>query len=302
MVIVNWKLRPKENDPNLFSLKVNHRGGFSYVYGPKRTRAPWRVYKGGNADRFDDVDAYGFSVIEVSDKGIEPLSKDIDVLDLLSYVHKFKLIELFIEHHVDTCVLDTFVIGFRGGNAGFGTHESEGIENDNAGLGIQESEGIENDNVKELDPLFSYPNTNHQIGQSSERITSPHRNVQGNDDNEESDDTKESEDNDLNVGSTKPQSQVENNDQFMHEECDLEDFDSDIDPDDDEAERKKALRKINMVSRISVEKMRELYLTKNDKERVRAECRGLVHVFSNTGPSGDSGSNVEGPNDGPIGS
>ncbi|GKG12407.1 hypothetical protein Tco_0346644, partial [Tanacetum coccineum] len=72
-----------------------------------------------------------------------------------------------------------------------------GIENDNAGLGIQESKGIENDNVEELDPLFSYPNTNHQIGQSIERITSPHRNVQGNDDNEESDDTEESEDSDF---------------------------------------------------------------------------------------------------------
>nr|GEW14274.1 transposase, MuDR [Tanacetum cinerariifolium] len=76
MVIINWKLRPKghklnlyvkyKNDPNLFSLKVNHGGGFSYVYGPKRTRAARLVYKGGDADWFDDVDADGLSVIEVS--------------------------------------------------------------------------------------------------------------------------------------------------------------------------------------------------------------------------------------------
>nr|GFA42886.1 transposase, MuDR [Tanacetum cinerariifolium] len=108
MVIVNWKLRPK--------------GVFTYVYGPKRIRAPIRVYKGGNADWFDDVDADGFSVLEVSavvkelgyenpqmkfyykkptadlDKGLEPLSKDIDVLDMLSYVNKYKLMEVFIEH------------------------------------------------------------------------------------------------------------------------------------------------------------------------------------------------------------
>ncbi|GJT30486.1 hypothetical protein Tco_0910761 [Tanacetum coccineum] len=45
--------------------------------------------------------------------------------------------------------------------------------------------------------------------------------------------------------------------------------------------------------------MRELYLTKNDKERVRAECRGLVPIFSNNGPSGDG---VEGQTDGPSGS
>nr|GFA37074.1 transposase, MuDR [Tanacetum cinerariifolium] len=112
MVIVNWKLRPK----------VNHEGVFTYVYGPKRIRAPIRVYKGGNADWFDDVDADGFSVLEVSavvkelgyenpqmkfyykkptadlDKGLEPLSKDIDVLDMLSYVNKYKLMEVFIEH------------------------------------------------------------------------------------------------------------------------------------------------------------------------------------------------------------
>ncbi|GJX12766.1 mutator type transposase, partial [Tanacetum coccineum] len=265
------------NDPNLFSLKVNHGGGFSYVYGPKRTRAPRRVYKGGNADWFDDVDADGFSVIEVSgmlkelgyenpnikilyknptsdlDKGLEPLSKDIDVLELLSYVHKFKLIELFIEHPVDKCVLDKSVIDLD--------------QEDN-------SEGIENENVEELDPLFSYPNTNHQKGQSSDHISSPHRNVKGSDDNEESDDTKESEDSEDSdfecdiedriddvyvdmemlkntdpsvewVGSTEPQPQVENNDQFVYEECDLENFDSDIDPDDDKAERKKALRKIS---------------------------------------------------------
>ncbi|GKG01379.1 hypothetical protein Tco_0306084, partial [Tanacetum coccineum] len=87
--------------------------------------------KGGNADWFDDVDADGFSVLEVSgmvkelgyenpqmkfyykkptadlDKGLEPLSKDIDVLDMLSYVNKYKLMEVFIEHLVDNSVMDT---------------------------------------------------------------------------------------------------------------------------------------------------------------------------------------------------
>nr|GEY28584.1 hypothetical protein [Tanacetum cinerariifolium] len=151
----------------------------------------------------------------------------------------------------------------------------------------------------------------------------------GSNDNEESDDTEESEeskDNDFEcdiedriddvhvgmemfkkntdpsigwVGSTEPQLQVEKNDQFVYKECDHEDFDSDIDPNDDDAGRKKALRKINMVTRISVEKRKELYLTKNDKERVRAECKGLVPVFSNTRPSGESVTNVEGPTDGP---
>ncbi|GKB43981.1 mutator type transposase, partial [Tanacetum coccineum] len=311
-----------------------HGGRFNYVYGPKRTRTPRHVYKGGNADWFDDVDVDGFSVIEVScmlkelgyenpnikilykkptsdlDKGLKPLSKDIDVLELLSYMNKFKLIELFIEHPVDKCVRDKSVIdldqednsvidglessnvcletneceALENDNTGLGTNEGEGIENDNAGLGTQESKGIDNDNVEELYPLFSYPNTNHQKGQLNEHISSPHRNAKGSDDNEESDDTKESEDNDF--------------------ECDIEDriddvdVDIDIDPNDDEAERKKALRKISKSHKpVDVHLYTENFY--NDKERVRAECRGLVLVFSNSGPSVESVPNVEGPSDGP---
>ncbi|GJY48964.1 mutator type transposase [Tanacetum coccineum] len=325
------------------------------------------VYKGGNADWFDDVDVDGFSVIEVSgmlkelgyenpnvkilykkptsdlDKGLEPLSKDIDVLELLSYANKFKLIELFIEHPVDKCVIDKSALeneyagletheceALENDNAGLGTNEGEGIENDNVGLGTQESEGIDNDNVEELDPLFSYPNTNHQKGQSSEHISSPHRNAEGSDDNEESDDTEESEESEDNDFECDIEDRIDDVDVDMKmlKKTLILDFDSDIDPDDDEAERKKALRKISkshkpvgghlytenfyisqtfpnkemikdMVIRISVEKRRELYLTKNDKERVRAECRGLVPIFSNSGPSGESVPNVEGPSNGP---
>ncbi|GJT30487.1 hypothetical protein Tco_0910762 [Tanacetum coccineum] len=154
-------------------------------------------------------------------KDIKPLSKDIDVR-ILHHGQKFKLIELFIEHPVDNCVLDKSVInldqevnsvsgGLESSNAGLRTHESEALESsnaglgtnegkgikDNAGLGTQESEGLGNENVEELDPLFSYPNPNHQKGQSSEPIRSPHRNVEGNDDNEKSDDIEEREDSDF---------------------------------------------------------------------------------------------------------
>ncbi|GJY19098.1 mutator type transposase [Tanacetum coccineum] len=250
----------------------------------------------GNADWFDDVDADGFSVMEVSsmlkelgyenpnikilykkptsdlDKGLEPLNKSVIDLD-----------------QEDNSVVD----GSEGSNACLETNECEALENDNAGLGTNE----------------------------------------GSDDNEESDDTEESKDSDFEcdiedriddvdvdiemfkkntdpsvewVGSTEPQPQVENNDQFVYEECDLEYFDSDIDLDDDEAERKKALRIISKshkpVDGSQLKKRRELYLTNNDKKRVRAECRGLVPVFSNSGPSGESVPNVEGPSDGPSGS
>nr|GEY15342.1 hypothetical protein [Tanacetum cinerariifolium] len=103
------------NDLNLFTLKVNHGGVFTYVYGPKRTRAPRRVYKGGNADWFDDVDADGFSVLEVSGMVKE---LDIDVLDMLSYVNKYKLMEVFIEHPVDNSVMDTIDLEQEDASAG----------------------------------------------------------------------------------------------------------------------------------------------------------------------------------------
>ncbi|GJS95919.1 hypothetical protein Tco_0802887 [Tanacetum coccineum] len=220
MVIINWKLRPKgdrvnpnvkyKNDPNLFSIKVNHGGGFSYVYCPKRTRAPRRVYKGGNADWFDNVDADGFSMIEVSDKGLEPLLKDIDVLDFLTYVKKFKLLELFIEHRLESS------------NVGLGTHENEALDNDNVDL---ETDGI--DNIEEeLDPLFSYPNINHEKRQSSEHISSPLRDVEGSDDNE---DGYENEDSDENENSNENEDSEESDDNDF--KVPLEDKIDDVDVD-----------------------------------------------------------------------
>ncbi|GKA84888.1 mutator type transposase [Tanacetum coccineum] len=113
----------------------------------------------------------------------------------------------------------------------------------------------------------------------------------------------------------------------VFEDLDLEDFDSASDPDDIECNRKKALRMLakkhkpvdgniysenfycgqtfankelikQMVSRLAVENRRQLWLSKNDKIRIWAQCRGIVPTFSNddgsqfgpNGPSGPSGS------------
>ncbi|GKC29750.1 hypothetical protein Tco_1037044, partial [Tanacetum coccineum] len=69
----------------------------------------------------------------------------------------------------------------------------------------------------------------------------------------------------------------------VFEDLDLEDFDSASDPDD------------GMVSRLAVENRRQLWLSKNDKVRVRAQCKGIVPTFSNDdgshfGPNGPSDS------------
>ncbi|GJY88113.1 mutator type transposase [Tanacetum coccineum] len=110
----------------------------------------------------------------------------------------------------------------------------------------------------------------------------------------------------------------------VFEDLDLEDFDSASDPDDIECNRKKALRMLakkhkpvdgniyseifyygqtfankelikQMVSRLVVENRRHMWLTKNDKIRIWAQCRGIVPTFSNDdgsqfGPNGPSGS------------
>ena len=370
-----------ENEPNLFSLKVNHGGHFTYFPGPKRTRAPRRVYKDGEADWFDDVDADGFSVIEVTgmlkelgyvnpkmkvyfkrptqdlDNGLEPLFKDVDVLDMISYVSKFKLMEVFVDHPVDTTVIENVDLD----------PANDGLGNENVDLG-QSSEPRPRPSpspiVDEFDPLFSYPATNNDMGQSSEPTHSPNETSDGregsdrSDSNDESegsdrsDSNEDSEDSDFEcdledqindpdvdmelfrkntdpsvewVGSAElDPSEVEADVDIEYEECDLEDFDSEIDSDDDEAERKRALRKLDkshkhvdgkvytenfyvsqtfankelikeMMTRIAVNQRRQIYLTKNDKGRVRAECRGLVPTFSNSGPSG---TNVDGLSEG----
>ncbi|GJX04818.1 ribonuclease H-like domain-containing protein [Tanacetum coccineum] len=110
----------------------------------------------------------------------------------------------------------------------------------------------------------------------------------------------------------------------VFEDLDLEDFDSASDPDDIDSNRKKALKMLDrkhkpvdgniysenfyygqtfsnkelikgMGSRLAVENRRQLWLSKNDKVRVRAQCRGVVPTFSNDdgshfGPNGPSGS------------
>nr|GEW96096.1 transposase, mutator type [Tanacetum cinerariifolium] len=317
-----------KNDLNLFTLKVNHGGVFTYVYGPKRTRAPRRVYKGRNADWFDDVDVDGFSVLEVSDNGLEPLSKDIDVLDMLSYVNKYKLMEVFIEHPIENSVMDTIDLEQEDASDGLGDENVGNVAND-----------LGDEKVEEFDPLFSYPHmqtdnnegSNHNEGSDNNKGSahnngsdnnegskhnegsdnneksdhegsdnnegidhnkgsdnnegSDHNegsdNNKGSDHNEVSDDNNESDDSDFEcdiedriddvhvdmqmfkdnidpniewVSSTEPGPQAENNENLVYEEVDLEDFDSEIDSDDNEAERSKALRKLDTTVNIDVER------------------------------------------------
>ncbi|GJS45944.1 putative reverse transcriptase domain-containing protein [Tanacetum coccineum] len=72
---------------------------------------------------------------------------------------------------------------------------------------------------------------------------------------------------------------------FDYEEVDLEEFGSGTESDDPECERKRALKKLAKAHRpIAVAQRRQLWLSRNDKTRMTAECRGKVPVFNDGGP------------------
>lgn len=300
----------------MFSLKINHGGVL--------TSCPNRRYKGGNVNWFDNIDADEFSIVEVNemlkvlgyevngsafhykkpncdlDSGLKPFAIDSDVLDLINYVDKHKVMELYIEHPV--------------------------------------SKPISSKGDNEFDPLFSYPNPNTEkvesskgLGGSDNDASESEGEESGSEDGEYSDnDSEDSEfivdnehiiddvevdmeefkrntDNDVEwLGCN--EAEEENSVELVDEDVDLEGFESVSDADDEEAERERALKKLRkesvvdemegkvnffvgrkfgnkemikeMVTKLSVETRRELHLVRNDKQRVRAICRGQVPVFT----------------------
>nr|GEZ88988.1 transposase, MuDR [Tanacetum cinerariifolium] len=102
---------------SVFCLKINHGGTF--------TTLPKIRYKGSKVNWVDDIDSDIFSIVEVTsmmkelgyenpcmayyykkpntdlDNGLTELAVDKDVCEMLMYVDKFKVIELYIDHYVN---------------------------------------------------------------------------------------------------------------------------------------------------------------------------------------------------------
>ncbi|GKB62349.1 hypothetical protein Tco_0918535 [Tanacetum coccineum] len=107
---------PYREFPSVFCLKINHGGTFT---PPHMTR-----YKGGKVNWVDDIDSDTFSIVEVTsmlqelgyenpcmayyykkpnselENGLVELVVDKDVYEMLMYVDKFKVIELYTDHTV----------------------------------------------------------------------------------------------------------------------------------------------------------------------------------------------------------
>ncbi|GJU97414.1 hypothetical protein Tco_1326685 [Tanacetum coccineum] len=137
MVVVEWKVRDYEDpideqeaygnfDGNLFSLKIHHGGFF--------TEPPGRCYTNGTFNYVDFVDSDLFSVMELQemlktlgypmkknkmyyhfkipnsnlDYGLQALGNDADVINLVRYIDKYRLIEVYIEHEYTMRVKKNF--------------------------------------------------------------------------------------------------------------------------------------------------------------------------------------------------
>ncbi|GJR98635.1 hypothetical protein Tco_0270809 [Tanacetum coccineum] len=97
-MLCEWRLREKGADSNpyndyrnfstVFCLKINHGGAF--------TKPPKIRYKDGKVNWIDTIDFDEFSVNE----GLRKLATDSDVLEILKFVPKYKVIDLYVEHSV----------------------------------------------------------------------------------------------------------------------------------------------------------------------------------------------------------
>nr|GFA90436.1 hypothetical protein [Tanacetum cinerariifolium] len=139
-------------------------------------------------------------------------------------------------HPIENSVMDTIDLEQKDASAGLG----------------DENHCHGDENVEEFDPLFSYPHmqtdnnegSNHNKGSNTNK-GSDHN--EGSDNNEEGEHNEGSDNNEgsgHNDGSDNNKGSDHNEGSDNNEGIYLEDFDSEIDSDDDEAERRNALRKL----------------------------------------------------------
>ncbi|GJT34977.1 hypothetical protein Tco_0925396 [Tanacetum coccineum] len=282
-MLCQWRVRKKGQEanpyedyrefPSVFCLKINHGGTF--------TPPPMTRYKGGKVNWVDDIDSDTFSIVEVTsmlqelgyenpcmayyykkpnselENGLVELVVDKDVYEMLMYVDKFKVIELYTDHtvkkqHVLTqeplaTIIDVTQPGSSSGNeAEVDVSEDEWLRESLKKLPIKSKKGQQS--------------SRKEVGQSS-------RNGSGSENGSGSDSGSDSEDSDYFVDEenliedvdvdmaefkrhTDPgvewlgckENVLEENEVFELEEVDHEEFDSGSDS--DEGVRRKALRKV----------------------------------------------------------
>ncbi|GKD75180.1 mutator type transposase, partial [Tanacetum coccineum] len=285
MLLCEWVLRPDGHpfDPytvyirfsTVFSLEIHH--------GSELSKAPDQFYDGGKVHWFDQIDSDGFSVVEVT-----------HMLAGLGYVNpKMKYWYKMPDKDALLPLIDK--------PKPLGDNENP------------ETKETFDPFFCDLDPDVGEPSEVPNVGEHNKvpnmadqtEIPNDAEHSNGSEESDDSDFGMDLEDmieevdvdmadfrkyTDKNIEWVGPNKVLVEDTQPVEaevfEDLDLEDFDSASDPDD------------GMVSRLVVENRRQLWLSKNDKVRFRAQCRGIVSTFSDddgsqfgpNGPSGLSGS------------
>ncbi|GJV49211.1 hypothetical protein Tco_1439423 [Tanacetum coccineum] len=251
-MLCQWRVRKKGQEanpyedyrefPSVFCLKINHGGKF--------TSPPMIRYKGGMVNWVDDIDSDIFSIVEVTsmmkelgyqnlcmayyykkpntdlDNGLTELAIDKDACEMLMYVDKFKVIELYTHHSVNKKhVLIQEPLGTAskpnepdigsGSEAEVDVSEDEWLQEALKKLSIKSKKG-QQPSRKEVGE-----SSRKEVGQSS-------KNGSGSENGSDSSSGSDSEDSD-------------------YFEVDPEDFDSGSDSDEDV--RRKALRKVGRMNK-----------------------------------------------------
>ncbi|GKC85323.1 hypothetical protein Tco_1141040 [Tanacetum coccineum] len=279
-------------------------------------------YKGGKVNWVDDIDSDIFSIVEVTsmtkelgyenpsmayyykkpnidlDNGLTELAVDKDVCEMLMYVDKCKVIELYTDHYVNkkrVLIQEPLVLGTTSKpnepDIGSGSEAEVDVSSDNGSGSKNGSDSISGSDSEDSDYFVDEENLIDDVDVDMAEF-------------------KSHTDPDVEWVGCK-EKVVEENEVFDLEEVDHEEFDSGSDSDEDV--RRKALRKVGRmnkeklskgettwkenffvgeqfatkekVTRVSVEQRRQLWLKKNDKLRVRVVCRGQVPDFANNNMS-----------------
>ncbi|GJZ55318.1 transposase, MuDR [Tanacetum coccineum] len=323
MLAATWSLRPdghtldsyKEycNHPTAFTLKINHGG--------QLTCPPNVRYIGGKSNWFDDVDADTFSTIKVQTmvkdlgyihtdlmlyykipklplhNGLKSLACDKDVMEMCQYVSQCKLMEVFVIHPISEPDL---VDNGKRGSGSSNVKRPSGSNKGKRPIVIEDDDG--SDSSEYSGDSEDSDDSDFDIGDED---------IIGDVDVDMDDFRKHTDENVEWIECTEKEVQVPP--PFDYEEVDLEEFGSGTESDDPECERKRALKKLakahrpvdglvysdnfyigqclanktlikEMVSKIAVAQRRQLWLSRNDKTRMTAECRGKVPVFNDGGP------------------
>ncbi|GKB39857.1 mutator type transposase [Tanacetum coccineum] len=306
MVVVEWKIRDYE-DP------VDEQEAYINMMNPVFiedsswwlfTEPSGRCYTNGTFNYVDFVDADLFLVIELQemlktlgyknkknkmyyhfkipnnnlDHGLQALGNDADVMNLVRYIDKYRLIEVFIEH--EYIVLETY---FKSPQK-LRLEEIDDVESSALARKPFKKPGLKVNRLPQL--LLEGPSLNDDVevpsfnaekekettdcavSESNEEDVNEDEN--GSESNEEAanedktcSESDDSEDSDYIVDEDNVINEV-----YVEEGFDLDVFDMDIDCDSDVESKATTL-----VSCQAMATRRKLYVWKNDKLRVRAMCR-----------------------------